>query len=111
MPATGPRISIVTAALVICASSFAAHVHEERQAYKTGVYIGTSAFTAANYQNGVCAGVAQRGCAVRDLSRDSVMEDALASAHIIPSLADSVPLHTGFRDGWRQARAGAFSGR
>jgi hypothetical protein len=103
---------LIAVALFIGASQYAVHNHEKRQEYKTGVYIGKSAFTAANYQNDVCsdAGSPQRRCAVRDLGSDSVMEDALASAHIIPSLADSKTLRTGFRDGWQEARSGA-SGR
>jgi hypothetical protein len=112
MRAKGPTMVFIAVALFIGASQYAAHIYQKRQEYKTGVYIGKSAFTAANYQNGVCNGAdsLQRRCEVRDLGRDSVMEDALASAHIIPSLADSRPLRTGFRAGWQEARSGAISG-
>jgi hypothetical protein len=39
------------------------------------------------------------------------MEDALASASIIHALSDSTALHTGFRDGWREARTAGFANR
>lgn len=99
----------VMVALTVGATQYAARIYAERQAYKTGVYIGKSAFAAADYKNRVCASVnpVPGGCEVRDLNNDSAMENARASAHIIPSLADSVPLHTGFRDGWRDARTAA----
>jgi hypothetical protein len=53
----------------------------------------------------------QCNCEVHDLNKDSVMENALASANIIPSLSDSTALHTGFRDGWRSAKAAGFANR
>ena len=93
-------------ALFVCTTLYATHAYEEHQAYKTGVYIGKAAFTAADHQNRTCLSIIsiQRGCEVQDLNKDSVMEESLASANIIPALADSKPLHTGFRDGWREAR-------
>jgi hypothetical protein len=106
-----PWTVFILVGFCVGAMFFAAHAYEERQTYNTGVYIGKSAFTAAVYQNSVCAGASasRRACEVRDLNRDSVMEDSLAAANIIPALADSAPLHTGFRDGWREAGAGAFT--
>jgi len=103
----------IAVALFGGATLYATHTYEERQAYKTGVYIGKAAFTAADYQNRVCsrADSLRPGCEVRDLSKDSAMEESLASANIIPSLADSAPLHTGFRDGWREARTAAVANR
>jgi hypothetical protein len=97
-------------AVVLCI--YALHAYEEHQAYKTGVYIGKAAFTAADYQNRHCLSLPadsfRRTCEVRDLDKDSVMEDALASANIIPSLSDSTAIHTGFRVGWREARTATF---
>ena len=106
------RLWIVAAPVVLGALAFyAVHTYEQNQAYKTGLYIGKVAFSAADYQNRRCLSFdsAQRGCEVRDLNRDASMENSLASANIIPELADSVPLHTGFRDGWRAARTTASS--
>jgi len=103
------RLWIVAATLVVVALCvYASHAYAKQQAYKTGVYIGKAAFTATDYQNRFCLSVHpdsfQRGCEVRDLNKDSAMENALASANIIPSLSDSTDLHTGFRDGWREAK-------
>jgi hypothetical protein len=94
---------------------YAVRTYEEHQAYKTGIYIGKAAFNADDFQNRRCLDLrgdrSQRVCKVNDLNQDSVMEDALTSANIIPSLADSTALHTGFRDGWREARTAAFANR
>ena len=83
-------IPVVVAALIGCAQAY-----ERRQAYKTGVYMGNAAFRAETRQNR------------RHLTSDWVMENALASARIIPALAESQTLRTGFRDGWREARTAA----
>jgi hypothetical protein len=80
---------------------YASHTYQEQQAYKTGAYIGKAAFAAAEFQNQHCL----HACEPRDLNQDSVMEDALASANIIPALADSTALRTGFRDAWRESRS------
>lgn len=111
MPKQRMWIVWVMVALVVGATQLAARIYAERQAYKTGVYIGKSAFAAADYKNRVCASAipVPSGCEVRDLNNDSAMENARASAHIIPALADSAPLYTGFRDGWRDARAAALT--
>lgn len=106
------RLWIVAIPIVIVALCFyATHTYEEHQAYKTGVYIGKAAFNAADYQNRRClslpADSLQHGCEVRDLNKDSVMENARISANIIPSMADMTVVHTGFRDGWREARTAA----
>jgi hypothetical protein len=98
-----------------CATLFASHSYAEHQAYKTGIYIGKAAFKTEDFKNRRCLGLhpdsSQRGCEVHDLNKDSVMEDALASASIIPALSDSTALHTGFRDGWREARTAGFANR
>jgi hypothetical protein len=94
---------------------YALHTYEEHQAYKTGIYMGKAFFKTEDYQNRQCLRVRgdsfQRVCEVKDLNKDSVMEDALASAYIIPALSDSTALHTGFRAGWREARTAAFGNR
>src|SRR4029077_13166012 len=96
------RLWIVAAAFFVGALClYASHAYAERQAYKTGAYIGKAAFTAADWQNRVCLHSSQRGCEVHDLNKDSVMENALASANILPSLPDVPAIHAGFRDGWR----------
>ena len=113
------KLSIVaafTAAFALVAlMTYALHTYEEHQAYKTGIYIGKAAFNAEDYQNRQCLSVRhysfQRACMVKDLNKDSVMEDGLASANIIPSLSDSTALRTGFRDGWREARTAAVGNR
>ena len=109
------RIWAVFIAAALCIYAF--HIYEQRQAYKTGVYMGKAFFTTADFQNRRCLSLRadsfQRGCEVNDLRKDSVMEDAMASARIIPSMseADVLAIHTGFRDGWRQARTAAFANR
>jgi hypothetical protein len=106
---------IVAPFVVVALLIYALHSYEEHQAYKTGIYIGKAVFKAKDFQNRQClsvrSGSFQRVCEVNDLNKDSVMEDALASANIIPSLSDSTALHTGFRDGWREARTAAFANR
>jgi hypothetical protein len=105
-----PIAPVVVVALLL----YAVHAYEEHQAYKTGIYIGKAAFTSEDFKNQRCLSLRealQPACTVNDLNQDSVMEDALASAHIIPALADSTSLHTGFRDGWREARTVAFANR
>ena len=99
--------------VVVALMLYAVHAYEEHQAYKTGIYIGKAAFTAEDFQNQRCRSLPDHSLqpVCKDLNKDSVMEDALASANIIPALADSIPLHTGFRDGWRDARAAAFANR
>ena len=94
---------------VLCV--YASHTYEHHQAYKTGAYIGRTAFHTAEYQNRVCSGSSQPGCDVRDLNDDSTMEQALASANIIPSIMDRTEINAGFRNGWREARSAAFAGR
>jgi hypothetical protein len=96
------------AVVVVC--SYAAHIYEERQAYKPGVYIGKSAFKSEDLKNRNCLSLPADSpgrCEMNDLCNDAAMEAALASVNI-PALVDSVPLHTGFRDGWRKARTAAF---
>jgi hypothetical protein len=103
--------------IVVALCIYASHVYAQHQAYKTGVYMGKASFTTADYQNRVCLSVRadafQRGCEVDDLNKDSVMEYALASASIIRSMSESdvTAIHTGFRDGWREARTAAFGSR
>jgi hypothetical protein len=108
-------VVLIAVALCVYATHIATHIYEERQSYKTGVYIGKAAFNAADYQNRRCVSLPansfQHGCEVRDLNKDSAMEDDLASANIIPALSGSTALHTGFRDGWREARTAAFASR
>lgn len=104
------RLGIVAALFVVVAlCRYASHIYQEHQSYKTGVYIGKAAFTAADLQNRHCLSSFQRGCEAHDLNKDSVMENALASASIIPSLSDVTAIYTGFRDGWREARTAAFT--
>jgi hypothetical protein len=99
---------LIVAALAVVLMIFAEHTYAEHQAYKTGIYIGKAAFSTEDYKNRECLRVRGNSfrhvCEVNDLNKDSVMEGALASANIIPSLADSTALHDGFRDGWREAR-------
>lgn len=94
--------------VALCA--FGSHLYAEHQAYKTGVYMGRTFFTTKDFQNRRCLSL-RADCEVPDLNQDSAMEDALASANIIPALADSVSLRQGFRDGWRQARTAVFGAR
>jgi hypothetical protein len=109
------RLRVVEALAVAALMIYALQAFEGHQAYRTGIYIGKAAFTADDIQNRRCLSLRgdsfPRICKVNDLEQDSVMEDALASANIIPSLADSTALHTGFRDGWREARTAAFANR
>jgi len=107
--------STVAAVIAIfIALAYASHTYRVRQAYKTGVYMGKTSFTAAEFRNRRClslhADSFQRSCEIRDMGKDSVMEDALVSAQIIPSFSDSevAAIHTGFRVGWREARMAAF---
>lgn len=105
--------SWIVAPLAVVVIIYAEHTFERHQAYKTGIYIGKAAFQAGDYQNRQCLSVPsfQRVCEVNDLNKDSAMEDALASANIIPSLSDSTVLRTGFRDGWREARTATSANR
>ena len=101
-------------AVAICV--YASHAYAQRQAYRTGVYIGKASFAAADLQNRHCLGLragSERRCEVNDLSNDSVVERAMASANIMPSISESevTAIHTGFRDGWREARTAAFASR
>jgi hypothetical protein len=109
------RLGILALFAAVALMIYAVHIYEEHQAYKTGIYIGKAAFNADDIQNRTCLGLHGdaflRACKIRDLNQDSVMEEALASAGILPALADSTALHTGFRDGWREARTAAFANR
>ncbi len=97
--------------IAVALGFYASHRYAEHQAYKTGAYIGKAAFAAADLPNRFCLRSLQRRCEVNDLDKDSVMENALATANIIPSLRDVTVIHTGFRDGWREARTAAFANR
>ena len=109
---TNKRGWMVAAPLVVFALCiYASHTYEEHETYRAGAYIGRSAFTTADYQNRVCLSSFQRRCEVNDLTQDSVMENALASAAILPSISNVAAIHRGFRDGWREARADAFASR
>jgi len=96
---------------------YATHVYELHQAYKTGVYMGKASFTSADFLNRNCLSLRarsfQRGCELNDLNQDSVMENAMASANLLPSISESdvTAIHTGFRDRWREARTEAFANR
>jgi hypothetical protein len=107
--------AVLIVALFCCAALYASHRYAEHQAYKTGIYIGKAAFKSEDFKNQRCLSLhpdaSQRNCEVHDLNKDSVMEDALASANIIPSLSDSAALHTGLRDGWREAKTAAFANK
>jgi hypothetical protein len=109
------RRSFVAAFTLVALMIFALHTYEEHQAYKTGIYMGKAFFRTEDYKNRECLRIRSDSfsgvCHVKNLNRDSVMEDALASAYIIPSLSDSKALHTGFRDGWREARTAAVGNR
>src|SRR6185437_2923972 len=111
---TKPKWAVFTA-MTICFSAMlaATKTYEHHQAYKAGVYIGETAFTSADYQNQTClssrAESLRGGCEVHDLSSDSVMNSAWASAAITPSLRDESAIRSGFRDGWRQAKTAAFA--
>ena len=109
-----PKKTTWAVLIVAALCCYASYSYSEHQAYKTGVYIGKTAFNAADYQNQRCLGLpddARARCQVRDLNQDSVMEDALASANIIPALVDEPEIYTGFRDGWREARSAALLNR
>ena len=105
----------IVAALAAVLMIYAEHTYEEHQAYKTGIYIGKAALKTEDFKNRQCLSVRadsfRRVCEVNDLNKDSVIEDALASASIIPSLSDSTALRRGFRDGWREARTATFTNR
>jgi hypothetical protein len=105
-------------AVAFCVSAiYATHTYAQHQAYNTGAYMGKLSFTTADFQNQQClrlrARSLQSGCEVTDLKNDSVMEHALATAYIIPSMSasDVTAIHTGFRDGWREARTAAVANR
>jgi hypothetical protein len=105
----------IVALFVVVLMIYAEHTYEQHQAYKTGIYMGKAFFKTEDYKNRECLRIRgdsfQGVCKVKDLSKDSVMEDVLASAYIIPSLSDSTALHTGFRDGWREARTAVLANR
>lgn len=108
-------IWVVFAATALCV--YATHIYAQHQAYKTGVYMGKLFFTTADTKNRKClslrADPLPPGCEVQDLNQDSVMESAMASAYIVPSMSESdvKAIHTGFRDGWREARTAVFANR
>ncbi|HEX4998203.1 MAG TPA: hypothetical protein VFY29_08260 [Terriglobia bacterium] len=110
MPKKRKWTVLIAVVFIAVALAYATHTYEERQAYKAGAYIGRAAFTTADYQDRHCLS-RHADCEVHDLNDDRTMEDAMASANIIPALADSTALHSGFRDGWREARTAAFSNR
>ena len=105
----------VVGATFVALAIYASHIYAEKQAYKTGVYMGKAFFQTEDFKNQRCGSLPadsfRRVCEVHDLQKDSVMEDALASAQIIPALADSTALRIGFRDGWREARTATFANR
>ena len=108
----------VVIVVAFCVSAiYASHIYAQHQAYNTGVYMGKLFFSTADFQNQQClrlrAGSLQPGCEVNDLKNDSVMEHALATAYIVPSMSasDVTAIHTGFRDGWREARTAAVANR
>ena len=107
--------SIAPLAVVVALLGYAVHAYQEQQAYRTGIYIGKAAFESEDFQNRRCLNLRDRsshgGCEVKDLNTDSVMEDALGSANIIPALSDSTALHTGFRHGWREASTSASANK
>src|SRR5690242_8039421 len=103
-------IAVPFVAVALCL--YASHAYAETQAYRTGVYMGRASFKTEDFKNQRCRSLlahsSQGICEVHDLNKDSVMEGSLASANIIPSLADSTVLRSGFRDGWREARTAAL---
>src|SRR4029077_113285 len=81
-------------AVAFCVSAiYATHAYAQHQAYYTGVYMGKLFFTTADLQNQQClklrAASLQRGCELTDLNSDSVMEQALTAAYIVPSMSES----------------------
>jgi hypothetical protein len=115
--AKNSRWPIVIAVAFCVSAVYATHTYAQHQAYHTGVSMGKLFFTTADFQNQQClklrAASLQPGCAVTDLHNDSVMEHALATAYIIPTMSESnvAAIHTGFRDGWREARTAAVANR
>jgi hypothetical protein len=107
---------VIAVAVCVCAI-YASHTYAQHLAYKTGVYMGKASFTTEDYKNRQCfrlrAASVPYGCEVQDLGNDSVMENALASAYIIPTMSESdvAAIHVGFRDGWREARTTGFANR
>src|SRR5215467_5035200 len=98
-----PKKSMWVAFIAVALCIYASHAYAQHQAYKTGVYMGKLFFTNADLQNRQCLrlrnGSFLRSCEVNDLNKDSVMENAMASAYIIPSMSESdvTAIHTGFR--------------
>ena len=113
MASKGLPILVVVVVVAVMAS--AVQAYKDHQAYTTGIYIGKAAFRSEDFQNRRCVSLrehsSQDACTVSDLTTDSAMETALASANIIPALADSIPLHTGFRDGWRESANSSLANR
>jgi hypothetical protein len=115
--ATNGRWPMVMAVAFCVLAVYATHIYAQHQAYHTGVYMGHLFFTTADFQNQQClklqAASLQPGCEVTDLNNESVMEHALATAYIVPSMSESnvAAIHTGFRDGWRKARTAAGANR
>jgi len=114
---TKSKWAVFIAVFIAVALIYASHLYAEHQAYKTGVYMGKLFFTTEDFKNRQClrlrADSFQHGCEVNDLNNDSFMEHALASAYVIPSFSQSevTSIHTGFRNGWRDARTAAFAHR
>jgi hypothetical protein len=115
--AKNSRWPIVIAVAFCVSAVYATQIYAQHQAYHTGVYMGHLFFTTADFQNQQCLKLRtasfQPGCEVNDLNDDSVMEHALATAYIVPSMSESnvAAVHTGFRDGWREARTADFVNR
>jgi hypothetical protein len=107
-----PKKSTWAALIIVALCIYASQTYARHQAYKTGIYMGKTFFSTADFQNRQCLR-ADSSCEVTDLNSDSVMENALASAKIIPSFSESEvrAIHTGFRDGWREARSAALANR
>jgi len=65
--------------IIVALCVYASHAYAQRQAYKTGVYIGKAAFTSADFQNRRCrslhADSVQPDCEVNDLNNE--LEDVL----------------------------------
>jgi hypothetical protein len=108
-------VALWVAFALAAAMIYSTHIYADHQAYKTGVSMGKTVFNTDDILNRKCLSLRtdsfQPPCRVVDLKQDSTMEEALASANIIPALVDSTPLHAGFRDGWKEARAAGFTTR
>lgn len=97
-------ISIV---VLLCVYSFHLKHYGPGSDYRTGFLLGSSAFLIAEKDNLACLGMEveslrrgfpSAGCEVRDLDRDSAIQEAMESQSLSRASED---LRKGFEDGWQ----------